>query len=167
MYKTILTALTATLLFSGCQTYQTQSQMNRASQTEDQRIAQESQRRMAGRIETLELEISRINRELDALQRTFESRYASLERKTEEDKREIINRLTAQLDKLIAQAATPAPVQSAPSGNAYGYEHIVRQGETLSTIAKAYNVTSKAIVKANKIKNPDNVSIGQKLFIPE
>jgi LysM repeat protein len=169
MYKIILAACTATLFLSGCQTYQSQSQMqmNRAHQTENQLFEQEQQRKMAGRIETLEIEISRVNHELDVLRQALETRYANLERKTESDKREMIDRLTRQLEQLLAQAAPAAPVQPAASANSYGYEHIVRSGETLSTIAKAYNVSTKSIIQANNIKNPNSLSIGQKLFIPE
>ncbi|MBL7016787.1 MAG: LysM peptidoglycan-binding domain-containing protein [Kiritimatiellales bacterium] len=164
MTKMILTALTATLLLSGCQPYQTQA--TRANQTEDQLIQQENQRRMAGRVEILEREIGRISRELDALRQTLDSRYTQLERKTEDDKRELIARLTAQLEQLLAQKPAPTRTPSG-GGTVQGYEHIVRQGETLSTIAKAYNVTAKAIIESNQIKNPDRLSIGQKLFIPE
>lgn len=166
MRKTVLTALTAALLLSGCQTYQTPT--SRTRQTEDQLIQQENQRRMAGRIETLEMEIGRISRELDSLRQTLDARCAQLERKTEDDKRELVAKLTAQLEKLLAQQPAPvAPTRSSSGGNVSGYEHIVRQGETLSTIAKAYNVTAKAIIDSNQIKNPDRLSIGQKLFIPE
>jgi len=167
MKKTLLTALTATLFLSGCQTYQTQTHASQARQTQDQLIQEENQRRMAGRMETLEMEIGRISRELDSLRKTLDIRYTNLERKTEDDKREMISRLTSQLEKLLAQAAPPAQAQSASGGNAYGYEHIIQQGETLSTIAKAYNVTTKAIIEANNIKNPNLVAVGQKIFIPE
>lgn len=163
MTKILITALTAALLLNGCATYQP-SRTAQVRQTEDQLIQQENQRRMAGRIEALEMEISRISRELDALRQTLEVRCANIERKSEEDKQEMITRLTAQLEKLLAKA--PAPAKSS-GGSVQGYEHIVQQGETLSTIAKAYNVTAKAIIDANKIKNPDRLSIGQKLFIPE
>jgi LysM repeat protein len=167
MTKTLLAALPVALLLSGCMTYQP-ARTTQVRQTEDQLIAQENQRRMSGRVETLELEIDRISRELDSLRQTLDVRCANIERKSEEDKREVIARLTAQLEKLLARAPAPAPAQSTSSGgNVSGYEHIVRQGETLSTIAKAYNVTTKAIIASNKIKNPDRLSIGQKLFIPE
>jgi len=166
MTKTLFTALTAALLLSGCQNYQ--SQTTRTRQTEDQLIQQETQRRMAGRIETLELEIGRISRELDGLRQTLNTRCTSIERKSEKDKRELIARLTGQLEKLLAKATAPVPAQSTSGGGAVqGYEHIVLQGQTLSTIAKAYNVTTKAIIQSNKIKNPNRLSIGQKLFIPE
>jgi len=165
MQKTLLIAPFIALLLSGCQPYQ--GQTSRTRQTEDRLIEQENQRRMAGRIETLEMEIGRISRDLDNQRRTLETRCAAIERKSEADKHELVTRLTAQLEKLIKQAAPPAPAPATSGGNAYGYEHIVRQGETLSTIAKAYNVTTKAIIDANKIKNANRLSIGQKLFVPE
>lgn len=154
------------MLFSGCETIQLQTRADRAAMTQDQLIAQENQRRLAGRVETLEMEISRISRELDSLRSDLDRRLATIEQKSEADKREMIARLSGELDNLVKQvAATPAPAPT--GGSAYGYEHIVRPGETLSTIAKAYNVTTKAIIQANGIKNPDRLSVGQKLFIPE
>ena len=138
-------ALPALLLLSGCQTYQSQQNM-RTRQSEDQLIQQENQRRMSGRIETLEMEIAQISRELDQLRQTLDHRYESLERKTEENKRETVARLTAQLEKLLAKSAPVAPRPSSRnSGNTHGYEHTVQPGETLSAIAKAYNVSTKAI----------------------
>ncbi|QHI70901.1 LysM peptidoglycan-binding domain-containing protein [Tichowtungia aerotolerans] len=71
------------------------------------------------------------------------------------------------MEKLIKQAAPAAPSYSGGAAGATGYEHVVQRGETLSAIAKAYNVTAKAIIEANKIKNPNRLSVGQKLFIPE
>jgi len=165
MMKALFFILVATLLLNGCQTYQ--GQTTRTRQTEDRLIEQENQRRMAGRLETLEMEIGRISRELDNQRRALETRCAAIERKSETDKRELVNRLTAQLEKLLKQATPPPAAPAASGGNAYGYEHVVRQGETISTIAKAYNVTPKAIIDANKIKNPSLIRIGQKLFIPE
>jgi LysM repeat protein len=48
-----------------------------------------------------------------------------------------------------------------------GYEHIVATGETLSAIASAYEVSARKIIEANQLADPDNLKIGQKLFIPE
>ncbi|MBK1879223.1 LysM peptidoglycan-binding domain-containing protein [Pelagicoccus mobilis] len=45
-------------------------------------------------------------------------------------------------------------------------EHRVRKGETLAEIAKAYKVSLDAIKSANKITNPNRISVGQKLTIP-
>ena len=47
-----------------------------------------------------------------------------------------------------------------------GYVHVVRPGETLSTIASRYGVSVAAIRQANGIQNPNLLREGQELFIP-
>lgn len=44
--------------------------------------------------------------------------------------------------------------------------HIVRQGETLRSIASLYGVTVEAIAAANGIVNENFISVGQRLVIP-
>lgn len=44
-------------------------------------------------------------------------------------------------------------------------EHIVKAGETLSSIAKKYNTTYQKIVVDNGITNPNGIKVGQKLKI--
>jgi LysM repeat protein len=44
--------------------------------------------------------------------------------------------------------------------------HTVKAGETLSSIARKYNVTVEAIVEANELANPDSLNVGQALIIP-
>lgn len=44
--------------------------------------------------------------------------------------------------------------------------HKVKKGETLTKIARMYNVTVEAIVASNGIKNPDLIKVGQLLQIP-
>lgn len=43
--------------------------------------------------------------------------------------------------------------------------YIVKKGDTLTKIAKKYNTTVDALVKANNIKNPNLIKVGQKLTI--
>ena len=162
--KRLFFVLMTTGLLTGCETIQLQTRSTRAAQMQDQLIAQENQRRTSGRIETLEMEVDRLNRELDDMRTRLEDRCTAIERKSEQDKQEMTARLSAELEKLLKQSASTTP---SGSGSAYGYEHIVRPGETISTIAQAYNVTVKAIINANHIKNPNVLSVGQKLFIPE
>ena len=45
--------------------------------------------------------------------------------------------------------------------------YTVKKGDTLSAIAKKYNVTVEALVASNSIKNKDVIFIGQVLKIPE
>jgi LysM repeat protein len=44
--------------------------------------------------------------------------------------------------------------------------HVVRENETLTSIAKRYGVTVEAIIEANKLKDPNAIVIGQTLIIP-
>ncbi len=45
--------------------------------------------------------------------------------------------------------------------------HTVQAGENLTAIARQYGVTVQAIVEANQISNPDRVTVGTVLTIPE
>ena len=60
---------------------------------------------------------------------------------------------------------------SIPSSLKYQYlavkaTHRVEKGQTLSTIAKRYDTSISAIMKANGISNPRKIRVGQKLKIP-
>ena len=45
--------------------------------------------------------------------------------------------------------------------------HIIKDGDTLYSLARTYQVPVDAIAKANGIKNPDNLQIGQRIIIPK
>lgn len=61
---------------------------------------------------------------------------------------------------LVATAAAPS-APAAGSGT-----HTVAAGETLSQIARRYGTTTRAIVDANQLSDPDRVRVGQQLTIP-
>ena len=44
--------------------------------------------------------------------------------------------------------------------------HIVTRGQTLSSIARMYNVTVQALVEANNLSDPNLIYVGQRLLIP-
>src|SRR5258708_34361543 len=44
--------------------------------------------------------------------------------------------------------------------------HIVRQGETLTSIANRYHVSVNAIIAANHLQDADSLYIGERLVIP-
>jgi len=44
--------------------------------------------------------------------------------------------------------------------------HVVRQGDTLQTIAVLYNTTWQAIAARNALANPNRIYVGQRLIIP-
>lgn len=60
---------------------------------------------------------------------------------------------------------TDVPPAITPSGETL--THTVRSGETLSEIAKQYDIPLKSIVAANGLENPNRIITGQKLVIPE
>ncbi|MEI8205553.1 MAG: LysM peptidoglycan-binding domain-containing protein [Kiritimatiellales bacterium] len=153
---------------TGCETmpFEVQTRVDRAAMSQDQLIAQESQRRMAGRLESLEMQMGQMNRDLDTLKGQLSTRCAAIEQKSEADKREMVTRLSGELDKLMKQASASKPAV-ATTATGRGIEHAVQPGETLYIIAKAYNVSAKTIIDSNKIQEPGRLSVGQKLFIPQ
>jgi LysM repeat protein len=60
--------------------------------------------------------------------------------------------------------STPAIEPSTKAGN--GNSHIVARGETLTSIAKMYNVSVSELQKYNHIDNPLKLLAGQTLLIP-
>lgn len=58
--------------------------------------------------------------------------------------------------------ASPEPSVKADDGNS----HIVARGETLTSIAKAHNVSVSELQKYNHIDNPLKLQAGQTLLIP-
>lgn len=51
-------------------------------------------------------------------------------------------------------------------GDVSGTVHEVKRGDTLSAIARAYEIQLSDLIKENGIKNPDVISLGQKITIP-
>ena len=63
-----------------------------------------------------------------------------------------------------------APRATTPSagtvGKGQGIFHIVKPGENLFRIGKAYDTTSDVLARANGIRDPRQVTVGQRIFIP-
>ena len=68
----------------------------------------------------------------------------------------------ALTSNLFAQPSSGELSKSAASKKTY---HTVRRGETLSAIARKYKTTVSKIIKLNNLKNPDRLSIGQKIRV--
>jgi LysM repeat protein len=173
---------------SGCMTtYQDQRTRQAVAEREDMLLMREEMRRLAGRIEGVELELERARRQMDtsqeeqthavrSQQQQAELRLTALDRRIQEvdaarqkDRQDIIDQVAATFTQLLRehQSARPATASRAPRGSGYGYEHVVGAGETLSHIASAYGVSTRAIIDANDLSNPDRLRVGQTLFIPE
>jgi len=64
----------------------------------------------------------------------------------------------------IESEPTPVPEPIPING---GSIYIVRPGDTLSAIAKRFNVTVPALVAANTLTDPNLIRVGQRLIIPK
>lgn len=110
---------------------------------------------------------------------------ASLNNARQEDKTAIINEVSRQIQALGDQtqkainsvATRPAPASAAPNiqnlpqtfDNDYpqtGVAHVVKQGDTLSGIARQYGSTVRDIQNANHISRPQQLLAGATVFVP-
>ena len=112
------------------------------------------------RVEGIEGDVAgevRANRQrLDQL----EQRVAAVDAARAKDRQAIVDELSREMAKLVNSRA-PAP------RTVSGVEHVVQPGQTLSEIAAVYGVRTRAIVEANNLTDPNNIRVGQTLFIPE
>lgn len=60
----------------------------------------------------------------------------------------------------------PTPIASAPPTTGSASQHVVVKGDSFSSIAKKYSVTTKAIAEANPGVDSSKLKIGQKLNVP-
>ncbi len=77
--------------------------------------------------------------------------------------------LSLVLSGPAAAAPDRSPQDSAPDDSTAAPRYIivvVRAGDTVSKIARAYGVAVEAIVKANNLRDPDALRVGQTLIIP-
>jgi len=125
-----------------------------------------ARRRMYEENDALRAEIKRESEKLRAELTAVQDLVKAVEKARARDRQKLVDEIVAILSKRVSvllREHQPAPAYQT------GREHTVQQGETLSEIARAYGVTVKAIVRANKQLKSEATIIrpGQKLFIPE
>lgn len=187
--RLIIAPCAALLLISaGCVTMQDPGEATR--QQEDMLLLKEDLNRTKGKLETMEMEYQRLVRELDAMQgvavsskdtaSTTQTRIDELERRLNvlestraKDRQVIVDQLSGKMaemmgDKPAGKSATKTKSNAPKAGQptTTGYEHVVKDGDTLSAIATAYKVKTSIIIEANKLQSPYILRVGQKLFIP-
>jgi LysM repeat protein len=70
----------------------------------------------------------------------------------------------------VLQIVTPTPgtpVPTTPTPGGEGETYVVREGDSLSSIAARFGVSQEAIQRANGITDPNSIFAGQELIIPE
>ncbi|MDD5482380.1 MAG: LysM peptidoglycan-binding domain-containing protein [Kiritimatiellae bacterium] len=165
--------ITAAGLLTGCATYEGGSR-GVTQEREDYLILREDVNRCKDRMATMEIEQQRILDEIqqlrarghDAAANTrldeLERRVTAMDAARAADRQAVVDQISANVARMMGGGA---PKTASSSGA--GYEHIVKEGETLSAIAAAYKVKASAIIEANDLKNPNILPKGRKLFIPK
>lgn len=187
--KLIIMPCTALLFIgAGCVTMQDSGEATQ--QREDMLLLKEDLNRTKGKLETMEMEYQRLVRELDTIQgaainskgtaSTTQARIDELERRLNvlesaraKDRQAIVDQLSGKMadimgDKPAVKSSSKIKPTATKAGNATttGYEHVVKDGDTLSAIATAYKIKTSVIIEANKLQSPFILRVGQKLFIP-
>jgi murein DD-endopeptidase MepM/ murein hydrolase activator NlpD len=67
---------------------------------------------------------------------------------------------------LAGCSSVKAPAPTATSRPASNVFHVVKAGENLFRIGKAYDISVDELAKANRLKDPNQIFVGQKMFIP-
>lgn len=62
-----------------------------------------------------------------------------------------------------SRTATPPP---RPVNQSEGFYHIVKAGENLFRIGKAYDVRFEELARLNGIRDPSQIRVGQRIFVP-
>ena len=174
----------------GCETLGGWREREQMQQREDLLIVQNDFRKLEGRLEGFDLELARLEKAVEAmrdgqtretgaqLQRLqtrldeLDARIARVDAAREKDKKELVDRPSAQIAEIMAKSAASRGSSGVRrserrSASTTGYEHEVQSGQSLSAIAAAYGVSVQAILDHNDIKDPHMIRAGQKLFIPE
>jgi murein DD-endopeptidase MepM/ murein hydrolase activator NlpD len=71
----------------------------------------------------------------------------------------------ALLLSVFSEACGPRRI-SPPQKRAQGIYHIVRRGENLFRIGKAYDISYRELARINRIRDPSEIRVGQSVFIP-
>lgn len=181
----VVLGLTVILLGAGCETLYNRGQVSdehyevaraEAARRQSERdlalikaqleAAGQNDQRLDGRLDRLEQQSRQsdgLRAELDALRRDVEL----LRGDREQLRRQIVDDLGREMKRLMAAEPTGGGTRSSGTSRQAGFEHKVQAGQTLSEIAKAYNSSVAAILKANNLKDANQIRVGQVLFIPD
>ena len=180
-------ALGLLALAAGCVTTQQTATRQQAALREDRALIDEKIRRVDGDVEAMSMRIDGLQDDLERIQANaattggaqfgalqelitaLEGRVRELEAARVKDREEILEKLSNKIAEVVNTSGSAARPRPRPAGTVseYGYEHVVKPGETLSHIAQAYGVSLPAIIRENGLENPNDLKIGQTLFIPE
>lgn len=121
---------------------------------------------MKSRIAALEKILEEVKQQSNSLKESLANAAAQSQKEKDSLLEEVSKMLAEMKAKEKKAEATPKPAERE------GYEHTVAKGDTLSSIAQAYNkeyglkLTVESLRKANQLPKEATLKVGQKLFIP-
>ncbi len=127
---------------------------------------QMEQQRLHADVEAARLAARQENPALRAQLEELQRQIVAVHAAREQDRRAIVDELSRKMAGILAGSGGGGGSRASGSTQT-GYEHVVKSGETLSEIARAYKVGMDAIIKANNLPASGMIRVGQKLFIPE
>jgi len=188
-----LILITGLLALAGCDTTSREIQREQVSQRQTIMELQEKQETLNVNLQNTQEENARLRQQIEEMKtelqasRQTSSAYAGdiarldelvqkMNSAREKDRRVILDEVSQELARMSQRTASAHSTSSGPSASPpppkkaaseVGYEHIVKKGETLFAIAKAYGIPAIAIAKANGLKETSPLKAGQTLFIPK
>lgn len=74
---------------------------------------------------------------------------------------------TPEPEEVMPVKEPPAPSEAEPASGAVTRSYVVKQGDTLFSLARAHGVTVEAVLEANGMDDPNFIFSGQTLQIPD
>jgi LysM repeat protein len=169
--------------------FQSATDRRLSSMSSDLNITQGATNENRQAIEILQEQVQKLSEHVGGIGQNLDSKTISLETTFNKKLKTMMEELVKENERLLqkineSRGTTSSPSDSSPSVssegsvNVYnktetpehdlntGFYHIVESGESLSKIAKRYQVPIDDITKANGMDNPDSLYMGQKIFIP-
>ena len=130
----------------------TQKQGNREFNTALKQWRNQISSSTDAKIAALKNEISQLQKQVENTQKEIEAKLNILAEETVKENKAI----RRQIKKL----------QKAAAYKKHNHQYTVKQGDTLSAIAKKFSVSVNSIMKANHLTSPNSIQTGQKIIIP-
>jgi LysM repeat protein len=165
----------------GCVTLDESRQADRIRERAESDRVEQNLARLQERVDALERAREQILGEIETLRKGLGSDWAAAQDRItrmesalkeaevsrQKERQGLTEAITRKLSEWTSSQPPRGAASASPSRYQEGLEHVVKAGETLSAIAAAYKVKPEAIVKANSLKDPHRLRVGQRLFIPE
>lgn len=167
--------------FCGCGTLTEEDRSMLSGMREDIRSLELQVTQANGRLDAVEAAQTQLREDVqssrastDAGKDSLESRVEGLDRAVKavdkarlEDREEIVRQLSKKIVEVVRGERGTGSGTGAVTPPAGGSRHVVKQGETLTGIARTYGVTLDALRQANGINDASGaIRVGQTLTIP-